>query len=146
MTAQVLEDKLRALEHYLKEYQEHRRLAVRSSPSSRHRMLHSGGYPDDPARGDPPAKRQKLAEAAKLEDQRYCIPPIIFGEISALFLLWMEESMMLSQTLQRMLQTKQCRGARLQRVFLGACMRREGLSRCLGQASGACAGIVWDTV
>ena len=71
--AQVLEDKLRALEHYLKEYQERRRLAVRSSPSSRHRRLHSGGYPDDAARGDPPAKRQKLAEAAKLEDQRYPI-------------------------------------------------------------------------
>ena len=81
VTAQVLEDKLRALEHYLKEYQERRRLAVRSSPSSRHRMLHSGGYPDDPAQGDPPAKRQKLAEAAKLEDQRCCISPILFGSL-----------------------------------------------------------------
>lgn len=71
--AQVLEDKLRALEHYLKEYQERRRLAVRSSPSSRHRQVHSGGYAEDAARGDPPAKRQKLAEAAKLEDQRYAV-------------------------------------------------------------------------
>ena len=67
---QVLEDKLRALEHYLKEYQERRRLAVRSSPSSRHRAVRGGGHADDAARGDPPAKRQKLAEAAALEDQR----------------------------------------------------------------------------
>ena len=67
---QVLEDKLRALEHYLKEYQERRRLAVRSSPSSRHRAVRDGGHADDAARGDPPAKRQKLAEAAALEDQR----------------------------------------------------------------------------
>ncbi len=80
--AQVLEEKLRALEHYLKEYQERRRLAVRSSPSSRHRMLRSGGYPDDAAKGDPPAKRQKLAEAAKLEDQRY---PIVSSPMTALY-------------------------------------------------------------
>ena len=69
---QALEDKLRSLEHYLKEYQERRRQALRSSPSRSYRHVRSGGYPDGgpTARGDPPAKRQKLAEAAKLEDQR----------------------------------------------------------------------------
>ena len=72
---QMLEDKLRALEHYLREYQERRRLAVRSSPSARHRPVQSGGYMDDAGRGDPPAKRQKLAEAAKLEDQRWAMAP-----------------------------------------------------------------------
>ena len=67
VTAQVLENKLRALEHYLKEYQERRRLAVRSSPSSRHRMLHSGGYPDDPSGGTP---RQSARSWRRLQSWR----------------------------------------------------------------------------
>ena len=70
MTAQVLEGKLRALEDYLKEYQERRR-----------RMLHSRGYPDDPAQEDTPARHQKPAEAAKLEDQRCCISSILFSSL-----------------------------------------------------------------
>jgi hypothetical protein len=45
-------------------------------------MLHSGGYPDDPAQGEPPAKRQKLAEAAKLEDQRCGISCILSGSFT----------------------------------------------------------------
>ncbi|CAL8471349.1 g10891 [Coccomyxa elongata] len=70
-TLQALEDRLRALDGFLREHQERRRLrAQRQPPSS---DLARGGYSDaghaGPGQGRP-AKRQRLAEAAKLEDQR----------------------------------------------------------------------------
>lgn len=76
---QGLEERLRTLDSFLREYQERRRLRAQRQPTS-------SSASTDPARGSyfdagppggggggsqaPPAKRQRLAEAAKLEDQR----------------------------------------------------------------------------
>lgn len=76
LAAQALEDRLRALEGFLREYQERRRLRSQRQPASSSASTDParGLYMDAGAQGSlrqgRPAKRQRLAEAAKLEDQR----------------------------------------------------------------------------
>ncbi len=72
--AQALEDRLRTLEGFLREYQERRRLRSQRQPASASTDPARGSYLDVGAQGGlsqgRPAKRQRLVEAAKLEDQR----------------------------------------------------------------------------
>jgi hypothetical protein len=76
LAAQALEDRLRTLEGFLHEYQERRRLRSQRQPASSSASIDParGSYMDAGAQGSlrqgRPAKRQRLAEAAKLEDQR----------------------------------------------------------------------------
>jgi len=74
--AQELEERLRALAAYLREHQARRaRRGPRASPAaSFYGGDGAGGARGDGAAGPPPAKRQRLEEAAKLEAQR-CAPP-----------------------------------------------------------------------